>query len=256
MDKKMRRTELLTGIALSAIVIINALGYFKGTVFSFPKTIISAVPFVSLLTVSVLFMTGKFRDPPARYIAGTLFALTALSGIWQLAKYIYSISPFRLRSYFLKYIACLSLLAAGSAICALTFFEVFRFRKKGSLILTAYIFVSLLLVSLIMNKDNAEITLLGLVLIAALCFFPENSSVKESPNLAGQCGFILFDLSAALFVIISVMHYFIKKPDFEKNTFLMVIVVLLIIAIVLLFLTGICLAPMLLTDKEFGNGNN
>ena len=33
-------------------------------------------------------------------------------------------------------------------------------------------------------------------------------------------------------------------------------VILFIIAIALLFLTGICLAPILLTDKEFDNDNN
>ena len=160
-QKKMRRIEIFTGCALSAIVIKSLhlyLNYWDSEsvnsvadniFFSLPVAFISTLPFFSLLLVSILFIIGKFRSSPARYITGTLFALTFLSNIWQVARKTNWNIPRYLKNYLNSSILCNLIFAAGLALCSLTYFGVIRFRRKGRLTLLTYIFAIFNVISVI-----------------------------------------------------------------------------------------------------------
>ena len=281
-QKKMRRIEIFTGCALSAIVIISLHFYLDYTdpysystvaeniFFSLPVAFMSTLPFFSLLIVSILFIIGKFRNPPARYITGTLLSLTAMSNIWQVTRGLeWNISR-NANSFLDSYIVCYFIFAACSVICSLTYFGVIRFRKKGSLQLLTYIFAILLIISVIVinhkyinpdeNCNVKEIVAISLepVLMTALCFFPENNSEKTKLNMSGKCGFIFLDLSL-LALAINHMGYYIRIPfllnyqisilyKYEKSA-----IIAWNIAILIPFSLGIFLAPMLLANKKFDN---
>lgn len=280
-QKKMRRIEIFTGCALSAIVIISLhfyLGYSdpEGTYnvvdsifLSLPVAFMSTLPFFSLLIVSILFIIGKFRNPPARYITGTLLSLTAISNIWQVARELeWNISR-NANSILDSYIVCYFIIAAGLALCSLTYFGVIRFRRKGRLTLLTYIFAIFNVISVIVINYKVgvndfysieEIVAISLepVLLTALCFFPENNSEKEKLNMAGKCGFIFLNLTYISLVINHIVFLIIipSLPNFQISfsyTFLDYVFIVWNIVTLILFLLGVFLAPMLLANKKFDN---
>lgn len=252
-EKKLRRTEIITGINLAVFILLATCDFLHNKNFSMLDTYICALPFAVSLAVSVMFIIGRFRRPPARYIMGALFAVSVISLIWQIFS-DKSLVPF-LREFgrFPLNVINQAFLAAASFMCALICFGVIRFRSKASLMVILYILIALSAYVTFVLIESDEFIAPELVLIAALCFLPENKTDKEKPDGFGILGFNLIAVAEAAFALFILAIAPLIKHDKVSDTATLLIIIPLVLIIVLGGGTGVCIAPLLLNNKQFEN---
>ena len=257
LNKKIRRTEFFSGLALT---IVLGLAILIGTLI-FQKLWMS-FKMAALLLIAVMFLMGRHRDRSMSYYMSTAFSIIAISQAYELYSdltLILDLKPDE-TEYFLRS-AVVGMISsavsfAAAIMCALIYMGMITIMRRRTMMIFLYVFIAACILPFSVDGGNL---LSELTLLLSLCFANENVSTEKKLGKAGRLSITFFPIAAVaaavLFgigVMIPVFSFDSEMENAEKwaatagitGTAIMAAGAVILLIMILLF-------PLFLLDKQF-----
>lgn len=256
LNKKIRRTEFFSGLALT---IVLGLGVVIGSLLR--QELWFSIKMAALLCAAIMFLIGRHRDSSMSYLMGAAFSIIAVSqayGFYSDLTLLLDLKPDEMEFFLRSAVSGMvhsAFTFAAAIMCALLYMGMIGIMRRRTMMIFLYVFIAVC----ILSSYNVGDIVMDLTILLSLRFVNENRSTETKLGKAGRLSITFFPIAAVaaavLFgigVMIPVFSFDSEMENVEKWAATAGITGTVFIAAgAVILLIMILLFPLFLLDKQF-----
>ena len=256
LNKKIRRTEFFSGLALT---IVLGLGVVIGSLLR--QELWFSIKMAALLCAAIMFLIGRHRDSFMSYLMGAAFSIIAVSqayGFYSDLTLLLDLKPDEMEFFLRSAVSGMvhsAFTFAAAIMCALLYMGMIGIMRRRTMMIFLYVFIAVC----ILSSYNVGDIVMDLTILLSLCFVHENRSTETKLGKAGRLSITFFPIAAVAAAVLLGIGVLIPVFTFEPETenaekwaaTAGITGTVFIAAGTVILLIMILLFPLFLLDKQF-----